>query len=272
MIVHLTSGQCSPTHNCCKIFLTFLVILLGCWRWLYGDSVYQRRKAEYLINDLKSFPFALAGFPEVQELAIRHGGVAIQQFPFHQFPYAGVPSRDAQGRVTVPFIPLRPTCNSQHCDFESLISPPGAMIAMHGRAAELLQAALSYLGIRSWALYSVFRVKAGKLETSMTTVTELRHEPSGPYVALAPFGYEVDSVAESEFPGSPYEYSVGFLHVTGSPAHIIRTRFAQVPYAPVRRAFDIDVQCLAAVWRSCRGLDELAPSAWADYAATRSPK
>jgi hypothetical protein len=49
--------------------------------------------------------------------------------------------------------------------------------------------------------------------------------------------------------------------------------FAQVlltPDAPIQRAFDINVHCFSAVFRACRGLDELAPSAWAEYQAGRA--
>jgi hypothetical protein len=64
---------------------------------LYFDSVYQRQRAESLIADLKSFPFASAGFSGVRELAIHHGGTAVQQFPPLRLPHFGVPSLDPAG-------------------------------------------------------------------------------------------------------------------------------------------------------------------------------
>jgi hypothetical protein len=50
-----------------------------------------------LIADLKSFPFASAGFSGVRELAIHHGGTAVQQFPPLRLPHFGVPSLDPAG-------------------------------------------------------------------------------------------------------------------------------------------------------------------------------
>ena len=53
--------------------------VVGSWLFLYLDSVYQRRRAESLFADLKSLDFATAGFPEVRDVVIRHGGKAYQR-------------------------------------------------------------------------------------------------------------------------------------------------------------------------------------------------
>lgn len=167
------------------------------WLWLYFDSVHQRRKAESLIADLKLFPFASAGFLEVQELASRHGGAAVQQLPPLQLPQPGVPFLDSQGKISIPRISGGPTCTVQDCTFEIWIKTRLARLPLERRAAELLYTALPYLGIRSWILCSRFEVRRGKLEESSTTVVEVRHGTLGSYEGLVPFGYEVVSAGGS---------------------------------------------------------------------------
>src|SRR5258705_8449837 len=71
--------------------LTLVGVLALGWLWLYLDSLQERHRAEHLIADLKSFPFATAGFPEVRELANRYGGTAVQSFPVLQFLPPGLP-------------------------------------------------------------------------------------------------------------------------------------------------------------------------------------
>jgi hypothetical protein len=100
------------------IFLGSLTVFSCGWLWLYFDSVYQRQKAESWIADLKSFPFASAGFLDVRELAIHHGGSAGQQVPQLRLPHSGVPFLDSQGKVRIPRIPAGPICTAQDCTFE----------------------------------------------------------------------------------------------------------------------------------------------------------
>jgi hypothetical protein len=98
-------------------------------------------------------------------------------------------------------------------------------------------------------------------------VGEERRRRSASYVGLIPFGYEVVSRADTDSLDRSYDYTVGFQHVTGSPSNVLRARFVQTSGIPMRRALDIHLHCLTAVMHDCSGLDELAPSAWADYLA-----
>jgi hypothetical protein len=68
-----------------RVLSVFLIVLACCWLALYIDSVHQRRRAERFLLDLRSFPFASAGFVEVRDLAIRHGGAGLQDLP-QRFP------------------------------------------------------------------------------------------------------------------------------------------------------------------------------------------
>jgi hypothetical protein len=73
-------------------------------------SVMPRGLADVNIKNLRSFPFASAGFVDVRELALRHGGATLQQFSPLSFPRYGVTSRDSQGHVHVLFVQTKPTC------------------------------------------------------------------------------------------------------------------------------------------------------------------
>jgi hypothetical protein len=143
-------------------------------------------KSESLMAGLKSFPFASAGFSDVRELAIHHGGTAVQQFP----PFTIATLRRAlprlgRGKVRIPRIPAGPICTAQDCTFEIWTKTRLARLPLERRAAELLYTALPYLGIRSWILYSGFGVSGGKLEGSRTTVGEERRRRSGSYLQIA---------------------------------------------------------------------------------------
>lgn len=229
-----------------SLLLLFGFLLLS-WVWLYFDSVHQRRKAESLIVDLKTFQFASAGFLDVRELAIRHGG-----------------------RASAPLVQRMPACTAQDCTFEIWIKTGMTRFPLENKAEEFLYRVLPYLGIRSWMLYSMFVVSGGKLQESRTTIGEERWGRSGSYEGLIPFGYEVVSVPLSDSFDPRYDYAVGFPHVTGPPSNVLRARVVRTPDAPMLRAFDIDLSCLSSVFRDCRGFDELAPSAWADFLARKA--
>ena len=115
----------------------FLIALVVSWLLLYLDSIVQRRKAEQLVLDLKSFPFATAGFTEVRDFMVSHGGQAVQQFP--QTP------------------PL--TCTVRDCTFEVSFEHRLLRLPVDGgRTAELLYTAFVYSGVRPWGVFSRFEV------------------------------------------------------------------------------------------------------------------
>ena len=243
-----------------------LVLLSCCWVSLYVDSMYQRRKTESLIVELQTFPFAAATFIDVRELAIRHGGTAVQQFPPVQLPEPGWPPSVSSGRVSIPVVEPRGTCTTRHCTFEIWTRTGLTRLPLTGRAAELLYTTAHYVGIRSWVVYSRFEVSNNRLDESRTTIGELRLGRCDSRTGLITWGYEIVSHPAGSYQ-DVYNYSVGFPHVTGPPSNVLLTRFSQVPGAPTARAFDIKLECLTTVLHDCRGLGELAPSAWADYSA-----
>jgi hypothetical protein len=63
-----------------KILALFLMSILSfSWLTLHFASLHECRKAERLIADLRSFPFATARFAEVRDFTLRHEGMPIQQ-------------------------------------------------------------------------------------------------------------------------------------------------------------------------------------------------
>jgi hypothetical protein len=219
-----------------------LVLLSCCWIYLYVDSLQQRRKAEFLISELKNFPFPTATFTDVRDFAIRHGGVAL------------------------------PECTPQDCAFKVEIPAGLDRIALAvqtsftGRAAEVLYRVARCLGVRSWNIWSFFFVRSDRLYDSTTAVFEARRGRCYSYTGLIAWGYEVRSLGSAYTPTRGY--SVGFPHTDGPPANVLTTSFSQVPEAATGRAFDIKLECFTTILHDCRGFGELAPSAWADYSAS----
>lgn len=247
------------------VLLTCLVLFSCCWVCLYFDSLHPRRRAESLIAELKTFPYTTVTFVDVRELAIRHGGTAVQTFPPPPFSQPGFPSAESDGHASIPVVRAAGTCTTQHCRFEIWMRTGPARLPLTGRAAELLYTMAHYIGIRSWVVYSRFEVSNDRLDESSTTVGELRLGKCDSHAGLISWGYEAISHPAG---GYPYNnYSVGFPHVTGPPSNVLRTRFVQAAGAPTQRALDIRFECLTTVLHDCRGLGELAPSAWADYSA-----
>jgi hypothetical protein len=62
------------------------------------------------------------------------------------------------------------------------------------------------------------------------------------------------------------DYEVKRPHVTGGiPGDALASHVAISPGAPVQRAFDVNLDCVARILAGCKDAGELAPSAWADY-------
>jgi hypothetical protein len=254
--------------------LAIIGVFASSWLLLYLDSLHERRRAEHLIADLKSFPFATAGFPEVRELANRYGGTAVQSFPLLQFLPPGPPlnrfpgSTDSHEEVLAPNVRILPTCTPQDCIFEIRIMPHVVSWAFNRKAETLLWSGVAHIGLRPWAVGARYEVKNGTLWKSSTWAAQERHAKSGSYEGLIPLGYQVISLSQANALDRPRsEYAVGVPHVTGTVSDGLQAWFVQVPNAPIKRAFDIHTYCLTAVLHSCSGFADLAPTAWADYQA-----
>lgn len=232
-----------------------LVAMAGSWLFLYLDSIHQRRRAESLFADLKSFNFASAGFAEVRDMIVRHGGEVAPR--------------------------SRSNCTPEGCTFQVWITT--ALPRMERSGAEwllgntgrFLYDALPYVGVRSWVVAGIFEVRDGKLERSFTSASEVRMEwlDSRKYKDMVPYGYEVETWRDAAdlFPRCTKEgYSVFIDHGSYKvPSNALHACVLQSEAMPTKRVFDVNLHCLNGIFRGCR-FDELAPSAWADYSAKRS--
>lgn len=229
-----------------------LVAIAGSWLFLYLDSVYQRRRAEAFFADLRSLDFATAGFAEVRDIIVRHGGSAAQ------WPGS--------------------TCTPESCMFQLWIMTGlprmqrSEATGFLGDNALLLYDALPYVGLRSWVVTALFRVRNGKLQSSETGAWEIRVErrASSEYKDAVPYGYEVETWRDpadrfSPCPNEDYRVFIdhGFRKI---PKNELHTCVLQSATMLTKRVFDVNLHCLNSVFRSCR-FGELAPPAWADYSA-----
>ena len=256
-----------------------LISIVGSWLFLYIDSVYQRRRAESLFADLRSLDFSTAGFAEVRDIMVRHGGHAMQSQLQPRLPDPGDPVIDGQGNVSFT-LRYWPFCTPRNCTFQLQIMTRLPRIPLIGRTASFFYTTLPYIGVRSWVAYALFEVRNGKLYRSQTGVGEYRMESPDytGYRHLAPLGYQVDTWREStglDRRCNNRDYLVGISHGGGrSSANFFGACVLQSAGMPLKRAFDVHLRCLNSLFRSCR-FDELAPSAWADYsdggAGNRSP-
>lgn len=217
-----------------------LVLIVCSWLFLYLDSIHQRRRAESLIGDLRSLDFATAGFSDIRDLVIRHGGVP-------------------------------PSCPGQDCTFIVWINTRLARLPfpLEKRTSELLYSALPYIGVRTWGLGAMFVVRNGKLERSQTFIAENRIdrlEPDYPR-RLIPFGYEVQTVlSDSACRGGHQGVTISHGHSVKFPVNMLHTCVLQAATTSTKRAFDMNLRCLNGIFRGCR-FEDLSPSAWADYSA-----
>jgi hypothetical protein len=244
-----------------RFILAVLFLVSGFWLWLYFDALHQRRKAESLFTDLKSFSFASANFAEVRDFALSHGGSSVQEFP-PSLPTLGLPVRNSLGQVQIPGVWTKPRCTSRECVFEVWIRPSLLTVTLSYPSEMRLLSAMTYAGIRPWGVYALFEIVDGKLKRSRTSVAGLKNGRSGGYEATIPLEYEVISDADPVY--GDQSYSVGRPHVTGGPLEILQVRMEQIPGMPAARGFDVNLRCLTALSSGC-SFSELAPSAWNDY-------
>lgn len=214
------------------------------WTSLYFDSIVQRRKAERLLFDLSSFPFASAGFNEVRNLVARNGGHALQSLP------TGIP----------------PGCTPRDCTFWIEFSHPLFPLLRRRNAPESTCAALLHSGIRPWIVRADLVVKGGTLSETWTSVEQVKFgEDSEGNSVLMGILYEVLTHPRGPIDEGDSGYQVSRPNVTGGPVDVLETWAVQQTGVPMSRAFDVNLRCFTTVLHSCRNFAELAPSAWADH-------
>lgn len=240
-----------------KVFgLVLLSTLALSWVFLCVSSLYERRKADRLIADLKKFPFATANFTEVRDFAMQHGGVLAE----------GPPSQ------TPPF-----TCTVQNCTFEIWLGRPFSQPPTNQWLWQSLYPTLPYIGLRPWGVHVSLDVRGGVLDRSRTDIGQLKRGTLRDYAGLLTIEYSIltekpktsfsfgqlsSAIARSD------DYAVFSVHVTGPPTEAWETWILQTPDAPIGRAFDTNLSCLTTILHGCAGLNSLAPSAWQHYQAT----
>jgi hypothetical protein len=256
------------------VYTTMAVLVLG-WLYLFLDSVRERRRAENLIADLKSFPFATAGFPEVRQLTNRYGGTAVQSFPLPKFLPPGPPWRflgHPNSEIPLPEARTRQTCTPQDCTFNVRIAPRICIydLRLDYRVSEFLASALAYVGLRPWAVSTSFQVKNGKLWETQSGAGQARRETSGNQ-RIGMLDYQVISMSKANAAELNRPDYVVFVPHRGTVFSNLCVYFTQTADATTGRAFDVDLRCFTALTRSCNGFSELAPSAWVDYQAKLNP-
>jgi len=259
-----------------RIAFIIVAVLALSWLYLYLDSVRERRKAEHLIADLRSFPFATSGLPEVRQLTNQYGGTAVQSFPLPKFLPPGVPLRfpwHPDSEMPLPQVRTRPTCTPEDCTFLVRIAPRICIYDLHlnYRISEFLASALAYVGLRPWAVQAEFEIKDGKLWGSRSGAGQVRRRTVSSYRGMIWLGYEVIYASNASASHRP-EYCVGVPHITGTISDDLWTYFAQTTASRASHAFDIDIGCFTALTHACSGFGELSPSAWADYQARVEPQ
>jgi hypothetical protein len=227
-------------------------VLCVVWLYLYFDSVRQRRRAEQVLSDLIVFPFATADFALVRDITLRHGG----------------------GPIRSNLEQVSGTCTPRDCEFEVSILPAETrLLRDQKRFLRALDLTGQYLGFHPWMVTVTFTVRDGSLQHSRTTVEQERIGRSGDYSGRILISYTAHTdrtatpYSHAEYPGS--DYAVTRPHVTGGPTDVLQVWTVPKPSGAWKRAFDIHLDCLTAVLRGCVDFRGLAPSAWADYEASR---
>lgn len=223
-----------------RIVLSVLAFAVFSWVALYLSSLYQCRKADRLVADLRTFPFATAGFAEVRDFSLRHGGAATQELS-----------------QTPPF-----ACTVQACEFQIWLGHPFSRPPMNQWLWQSLYPTLPYVGLRPWIIYAQFEVRSGVLMRSTTTVGQLRRG-----------GFIIEYSVHTGRTLTPYsrsddrsnDYAVVAPHVTGPPTEALQAWVKQTSDAPMNQVFDVDLRCFTTIFHGCSNLSALAPSAWQHY-------
>jgi len=231
------------------VALILLSILALCWVTVYSSSLYQRRKGERFIADLKTFPFSTADFAQVRDFVLQHGGIPIQD-----------------SSLTAPSV-----CSVRDCVFRIQIGHPLSRPPAIRRLYRFFYPILTSIGFRPWLIDSQFEVQNGVLMRSATTVGQVKRVDWRAYDGLLIMEYWIHTDRSTTPYSRPDDrgdrYTVTRPHVTGPPIEILESWVVQTPAAPMNRVFDIDLHCFTTIFHGCSDLGALAPSAWQDREA-----
>lgn len=224
--------------------IALLSLLVLCWLALYFSCLYQRRKAERFLADIKKFPFATADFEQVRDFVLQHGGMPAQH-----------PSQ------TPPFV-----CTVSDCTFQIWIGHPFSRPPRNRWLWQSVYPMLPSVGLRPWAIYSQFEVRSDLLFRSTTTVGQLRRRDWRTYDGLLTLEYSVHTEQNAthypRFGERDGDYAVSVPHVTGPPTEALEAWVLQRSDAPMNRVFDIDLHCFTSIFHACSNPGAFAPSAW----------
>lgn len=249
--------------NAHRFAIILAVVLILGWLFSFLDSFHKRQRAEHFISELKSFPFATAGFGDVRALMDRNGGTSLQQFPNWRLPHIGLPHGP-----TPTLVPEGggPTCTVQDCIFEIRINPRPLGLVPNSRAAIFLRSVLAHVGIRPWGVFATFEIKRGRLDRSRTQIGQASiSEMSNAYGFLDTRLYTVECVLDHPANLDSRDYVVGPQANNLNVENFLMARLVRPSSESTRKAFDVHLGCFTTVARSCNGFHELAPSAWAEY-------
>jgi hypothetical protein len=231
-----------------RTILAAAIVLSFLWVSIYFGSLIQRHKAERLLSDMKSFPFATSGSVAARDFVAKRGGHPIQPKP-----------GDSET-----------ACTDRNCDFEVLAHSPFYSLASTGTGTEILYRALIYSGIRPWAVTAYFEVREGKIDETRTRVLQVKIGKLGvDHSSVLMFlAYEISTSRRNCtncWLDDGREYGVWKPHVTGGPGEYLEAAAVLDRPDLMARVFDVDLRCFTSIWHDCRDFGELAPSAWADH-------
>ena len=224
-----------------KGFAVVLLLLVAvCWLALYLSSLYQRRRAQRLVGDLKAFPFATADFAQVRDFVVLHGGGPAQE-----------PS------LLPPF-----GCAASGCELEIWLGYPFSRPPVNQRLWQSVYPSLPFFGLRPWAVYARFEVQNGVLVRSTTIFGQIKRNDWSTYDGLLTVEYSVHTERAATRPVPSGSYMVTTPHVTGPPTEALQSWVQQTSDAPMNSVFDIDLRCFTSIFHGCSNVGALAPSAW----------
>jgi hypothetical protein len=230
-----------------RIGAVFPTIIFICWFGLYFTSLVERRKAEHLLVDLKSFPLATAGFEQVRDFTISHGG------------------RSLQDSRRVP-----PLCTMQNCTFNIAATHPLLRPSIESWYVEMMYRTVAKTGIRPWGVFVTFEISNGELVRTESEIGQVRFDSGG----FGEVEYQVSASKKCKYLvrcDSRFTFQVGRPdNQTSGPSDLVLADLL-LPASDnsLDRAFAVDLRCLTRIWRGCMDAREIAPHAWA--AIERSP-
>lgn len=250
------------------ILIAPFLLLILCWLVLYGDSLYQRRKAEKLLKDLRAFPFATANFVEVREFVLAHGGRADESQLVYRPPKAywalPLPPATGIGHWVFGYEDGSP-CSPQDCSFHIEVSNKLSWLWLPHDWTRSFYVDLDSLGLRPWKFRVDFQIADGKLKGTGVGVVSLQSAKEEQWRDIYATAYGAQVTTDRYWLHGKSVYNVRVQLVTGPPQQNLEAAVLSTAPAQIGRALDIDLACATRLSAGCRGFDELAPSAWADY-------